>query len=215
MESIFYLLVLVFGLSVGSFMNSWVWRTRENLSINQYRSICPNCRMQIVWYDNIPVFSFIYLKGQCRKCKSKIHYQYPLVEIWCGIIFLFIALFYNDSSVFPSINIEIVRDWIILTLLTFIFLYDLRYREILNFPTLIAGSMLFGAMFGAGFFLFLYFISKGAWIGGGDVRLGFFMGIILGWPNILIAFFVAYLTGAVFSLFLILIKKKTIKSETA
>ncbi|MDP2684012.1 MAG: prepilin peptidase [bacterium] len=231
MESVFYIIILVFGLSIGSFMNAWVWRTREKLGITRARSICPKCRMQIAWYDNVPVLSFLILRGICRKCDEKIDYQYPLIEIWCGAIFLLIALSANNGNLSPEINLVIIRDWIIVTLLTFVFLYDLKYREILNFTTLIPGvilfllslmfgwstwgSMLLGAGFGAGFFLFLYIISKGSWIGGGDVRLGFFMGIILGWPNVLVAFFISYLTGAVVSLLLIALKKKTIKDETA
>lgn len=231
MESVFYIFVLVLGLSIGSFVNAWVWRTRENLSITKARSICPNCRVQIAWYDNVPVFSFIFLHGHCRQCDKKISYQYPIVEVWCGFIFVITALFHSNSLTFGVLSLEIIRDWIILTFLTFVFLYDFRYREILNFSTMLPaiilfffslifgwqswGSMLSGVAFGAGFFLFLYIISKGRWIGGGDVKLGFFMGIILGWPNILLAFFLAYLTGAVFSLLLIAARKKTIKSETA
>jgi len=145
--------------------------------------------------------------------------------------FLFTALYHNSVITLPQLSGEIVRDWIILTFLTFVFLYDLKYGEILNFSTLLPGiilfffslglgwkswdSMLLGAAFGAGFFLLLFLFSKGAWIGGGDVRLGFLMGIILGWPNVLIAFFIAYLTGAVLSLILIGLKKKTMKSQTA
>ena len=74
--------------------------------------------------------------------------------------------------------------------------------------------MLAGVLVGAGFFLLLYLLSKGAWIGGGDVRLGFFMGVILGWPKILAALLFAYIIGAVVSLILVLARKKTLKSET-
>ena len=74
--------------------------------------------------------------------------------------------------------------------------------------------MLLGVLAGSGFFLLLYLLSKGAWIGGGDVRLGLFMGVILGWPKILVALLFAYIIGAAVSLGLILLKKKTLKSET-
>ena len=127
-------------------------------------------------------------------------------------------------------SIELFRDLVILVFLTFIFIYDLQYREIFNFATVIPGvalfltalvfgwqdlpSMLAGVLVGAGFFLLLYLLSKGAWIGGGDVRLGFFMGVILGWPKILAALLFAYIIGAVVSLILVLAGKKTLKSET-
>jgi prepilin signal peptidase PulO-like enzyme (type II secretory pathway) len=169
--------------------------------------------------------------GKCRKCDNIISPHYPIIEIVVGLIFVFVANFYSYGSASPVLSAELFRDLVILIFLTFIFLYDYKYREILNFTTILPGivlfflalffgwrswdSMLLGAAFGAGFFLFLYFISKGGWIGGGDVRLGFFMGIILGWPCVLVAFFIAYVLGAIFSLLLIGLKKKTMKSETA
>ena len=73
--------------------------------------------------------------------------------------------------------------------------------------------MLIGAIIGSGFFFLQYIISKGKWIGGGDVRLGFLMGIILGWPNILFGLFMSYILGAIAGLFLIIKNKRNIKSE--
>lgn len=228
---LYYFLIYMFGLALGSFMNSWVWRTRENLRISTTRSICPHCRIKLAWYDNIPVISFVVLRAKCRKCEAKISWQYPIVEFFTGIAFVAVAGLHNIGFASPQITGELVRDLLIIFFLTFIFIYDLKFQEIYNFSTILPGivlfflslgfgwrtwqSMVLGIMFGAGFFLFLYIISKGRWIGGGDISLGFFMGVILGWPCILIAFLISYITGAVVSLLLISMKKKTMKSEIA
>ena len=204
------------------------------MDISWSRSICPKCLHPIAWYDNIPFISFFILRAKCRRCQDKISWQYPIVEVFVALAFLFTAVWHNSSSFLPQLTIILIRDLIIIILLTFIFLYDLKYREILDRVTILPSvfliflalsgvegfdqtwqSLLFGVLFGAGFFFILYIISRGAWIGGGDIRLGFFMGVVLGWPNILIAFFIAYMLGAMISLVLIALKKKTMKSETA
>lgn len=228
---LYYFFIFGFGLSFGSFMNAWVWRTREKMDISRSRSICPKCLHPIAWYDNIPFISFLILRAKCRHCKDKISWQYPMVEVFVALAFLFTAVWHNSALFLPQLTVALIRDLVIIVLLTFVFLYDLKYREILDRVTTIPAiillflslgfgwhswqSLLFGILFGAGFFLTLYIISKGAWIGGGDIRLGFLMGVILGWPNVLVAFFIAYMLGAVMSLILIALKQKTMKSETA
>ena len=224
----YYLIIFLLGLSLGSFINSWVWRTRENLGIVRARSMCPRCRYVVRWYDNIPLLSFFALRGRCRNCERRIIWQYPAVELWGGVLFLAVTVWHGLG---PWIfSLELIRDWVVLIFLTFVFIYDLQYRQILNFTTLLpagvlfflaivfgwqdASAMLLGVLAGSGFFLLLYLLSKGAWIGGGDVRLGLFMGVILGWPKILVALLFAYIIGATVSLGLILLKKKTLKSET-
>lgn len=228
MLGLYYLVIFCLGLAAGSFVNSWVWRTRENLDITNARSICPDCRCRLCWYDNIPLVSFFCLGGRCRRCRRRISWQYPLVELWGGFVFLGAAIFHRIGPF--VLTTELVRDWLIVVFLTFNFLYDLNYRELTNFHTVLPGvvlfifslglgwksgeSLIFGVLIGTGFFLLLYFISKGAWIGGGDVRLGFFMGVILGWPAVLVGLLVAYIVGAVWSLGLMALQRKTLKSET-
>lgn len=223
---LYYILTSILGLCMGSFINALVWRTHEKLELlKDCHSVCPACRSNIAWYDLIPLLSFLILGGKCRRCGAKISWQYPLAELGMGLLFLAAAVFANSFTFLTVIN------WWILGFLVFIFLYDLKYGEILDSATLLPAAvlfflfgllgladwqdMLFGAAFGAGWFLFLYIISKGVWIGGGDIRLGFFMGIILGWPYILVAFFVAYIIGAFISLILMALKKKNMKSRTA
>lgn len=222
-------LIFIFGVSVGSFVNAWVWRTRENLRITRGRSMCPSCRVKINWYDNIPILSFIFLLGRCRNCKIKITKHYLVTEVWMGLIFVFAANWHLPRVGFFSI--ELLRDLIILSLLTFIFLYDLKYKEIMDFSTIPTSLVLFllsiffgwqtwsgmllGVVVGAGFFLAQYLVSKGRWIGGGDIRLGIFMGVILGWPSILVALLLAYVFGAAVSLCFVLGGKQKLTDETA
>jgi len=223
----YYSLFFVSGLLWGSFLNAWIWRTRENLSIFSGRSMCTHCRQKIFWYDNIPVVSFFILKGKCRYCQQPISWHYPIVEFTVAVLFLFFGILdANNQHIFTP---ETLRDWTIIFYLVFIFTYDLKYKEILYRMTLplsavlfmvsiamnwhTAISMLLGVAIGAGFFLFQYVISSGKWIGGGDILLGTLMGVILGYPNIILALMLSYILGAIIGLLLILLKKKEMKSE--
>lgn len=215
-----------FGLCLGSFLNAWVWRTHEGLSIIRGRSLCPHCRTSLSWYDNIPVVSFFLLRGKCRHCEEKISWQYPLVESSVALLFVGAAIYHRIDL---GVHGVLLRDWALIVILSFIFLYDGLYGEILDFVTLIpAGvffffsilfglatwdSMLIGGLVGGGFFLVQYVVSKGKWIGGGDVRLGVLMGVVLGWPGVLVALMIAYIGGALLCAPLLLLKRRGWNSE--
>ena len=228
MLSLKFFLIFLLGLSFGSFLNAWVWRIWQNIRITHGRSMCPKCHHQLKWYDNIPLFSFLFLKGRCRVCKNTISKQYPIVELSVALLFVLVGFKTSGPDILYSP--EILRDWIILINLTFIFLYDFNYGEIWDSFTIPSSivlfaasiamewqtwqSMLIGVAVGVGIFLFQYVISKGKWVGGGDIRLGLLMGVILGWPRILVALILAYVFGAVISLIQIALKKKELKSAT-
>ncbi len=219
----YYILIFFFGLSMGSFLNAWIYRSKSKLNIITGRSHCTHCHTQLTWYENIPVISFVCLKGKCKSCKEKISIQYPLVEIITACLFIF--TFWFHSEIFA---VELARDWYIIFILLFIFIYDLKYQLVLDKITLPASliifvlSLIFGwnsiysmslaALIGSGFFLFQYIVSKGRWIGGGDIRIGLLMGIILGFPNIILALFLAYIIGAITSIAMLLAKKATMKT---
>lgn len=226
----YYILSIIFlfviGTALASFINVLVWRIHKKVGFVKGRSYCESCSNELAWYHNIPVLSYFILRGSCAFCHKKIPRIYPVSEFVLGLFFLFIFYWYQFSF-----SLEFFRDLIILLFLFFIFLYDFRFREILDIPTLVFGSVFFafsgvlgwhswasmviGILIGSGFFLLQYVVSKGKWIGGGDIRLGFLMGVILGWPQILVALFIAYLLGAVSSLVLVAMKKKKLASETA
>lgn len=208
-----YFLIFIFGLSVGSFLNVVICRLETKESIVAKRSHCPQCGAVLKWYDLIPLLSFVFLLGKCRSCGKKINWQYPVVEIATGLLFL---LFFN-----------LYFYLIIICFLIIIFVYDLKHYIIPNkvvFPAIILSffysifigsflNFLLAALGASGFFLALVLVSKGRWMGMGDVKLAFLMGLILGWPNILAALFLAFLSGAVVGVALIIFGKKGLKSQ--
>lgn len=217
-------LVFLFGIAIGSFVNAWVYRTHTGLPLVIARSQCTRCQMHLKWYDNIPLLSFVWLRGKCRYCRKPISVQYPLVELWMGCMFLLAYLWYP-----PLFMLGTTYYWFLFVMLTFIFLYDLRYGLILDRITLptvcivllyhfyrgpfMIGEMIWiGGLVGAGFFLLQYVISRGKWVGGGDIRLGLLMGVILGWQALLVALLLAYVGGSLISLGLLWKKKVTMKS---
>ncbi len=214
-----YLFVFIFGLIIGSFLNCFIWRLRQNEGMLN-RSYCPKCQKRIYWYDNIPLLSFVFLAGKCRHCKKAISWQYPLVELFTGVLFAF-SYFINKPDIGKDIfmNLEILRLWFLVAVMVVIFVYDLRWYLILDkitipaiiivfFLNLLLGfgwiNLLMSGILGGSFFLLQFLVSRGRWIGGGDIRLGFLMGVALGeWQYLVLALFLAYLIGSVIGLFLI------------
>jgi len=206
------IIIFLLGLAVGSFLNCFIYRLEENKSFLQGRSFCPFCRHKLSWPDLIPVLSFLFLKGKCRYCHKKISWQYPLVEIFTGLIFFLIFNFQ-----LPIFN------FIIAPFLIIIFVYDLKHFLIpdkIIYPAIIITALfnfqiinLLSALAAAGFFLAIVLVSGGRWMGVGDVKLGFLMGLLLGFPNILVSLFLAFMMGAIIGIGLILFGKKTMRSE--
>lgn len=214
------------GAIFGSFINACEWRLFHQKSLME-RSACPLCHAVIRWHDNVPIVSFFLLERRCRACKKIISWQYPLVEAGVGILFAFVGWWHLGYG--GDVTMLLVRDLFVACVLTFLFVYDLKYQEIpdsITLPSLVllfVGSLYFewhslenlliGLFVGGGFFLVQYIISRGRWIGGGDIRLGLLMGVILGWPGILVALFLAYVVGAGIAIALVLLKKKTMQSQ--
>ena len=221
---VFYFLI---GLAVGSFLNSVIYRLEKKESIIKARSYCPYCKKTLSWFELIPLMSFILQRGKCRHCKKPILLQYPLVELATGILFVLCG-WYFLPNILDSIFYILVSSCLIV-----IFVYDLKHYIIPN-EVVYSGIILaflyqlqfsifqpmagnFGPFISAilvgSFFLAIILISKGRWMGMGDVKLAVFMGLVLGWPGILVALFLAFLIGAFTSVILIIFKKKTLKSE--
>lgn len=213
--------IFVFGLIIGSFLNCLIWRLHTSESLVD-RSYCPRCRHKISWYDNIPVVSFIVLRGKCRYCQGKIHLQYPTVEFITGVLFMYSFYLVQSGAGFDYL--ELVRYWLVIAVLVVVFVYDLRWQLILDrvmLPAIVvvAGLNLFlggswwtlfiSAIIGGGFFFLQFVVSRGLWIGGGDIRLGVFMGAALAdIYNLIAALFLSYLLGSVIGLVLIGANKK-------
>ena len=228
------ILVLFFlGISIGSFINALVYRLEEKLPIVRGRSMCIECKRILAWHDLIPLVSYFQLRGKCRYCKARISWQYLVVELVTGIAFILpvVKIFnfqfsiFNEFSIF---NFHYLRYFVFVTMLMVIFAYDLRYMLIPDRISLSAIVIVFllqipnskfqipnlflAALIGFTFFFLQFILSKGTWIGGGDLRLGFLMGLMLGFPNIVIAIFLSYILGSIVSLPLVAVGRKRLKS---
>lgn len=236
MEILISLFVFVFGLIVGSFLNVVILRYNTGQSLGG-RSGCLYCLKQLGFKELIPIFSYIFQRGHCRKCYSKLTIQYPLVEFFTGLLFLLIFL--NLQNLILS---ELVFALTVASILVVIFVYDIHHKIIpnglvyafaiislihliyskgLDYLTdgvglldLFAGPILFLP------FYFLWYISKGRWIGLGDGKLALGIGWLLGFVGGLSAIVLSFWIGAVFSILLLLILRLkegggniTIKSE--
>ncbi|MEK9129806.1 MAG: prepilin peptidase [Patescibacteria group bacterium] len=229
MLQLIFISVFIFGLIIGSFLNALIWRMHTKKSMLE-RSCCPKCKHVLGIKDLIPLISFFWRKGRCHYCQEKISWQYPLVEFFTGIFFCFIFLRNFEINSLSFNSIILFRDLFFISVLEIIFVYDLKYGYILDrvtLPAITVGlilNLIFGIQWqnlilaiavGGGFFLVQFLISKGKWIGGGDIRMGALMGVFLGWPQILVALFFSYILGAIIGVMLIFLKKKEMKSEIA
>jgi len=229
MNYLFYIFIFLLGSIIGSFLNVVICRLETGEDIVKQRSHCPKCGRILPWYDLIPIVSFFALRGRCRACQKKISWQYPLVEMATGLLFI---LIFNFQFSIGNLLATYFLLYVICSLIV-IFVYDLRHYiipdkilwpaivatllfrilnlefvsnfefRISNFETLL--NPLFSALAAAAFFLFLVLITRGRGMGLGDVKLVFLMGLVLGWPGILMALFLAFFSGALVGIALILI----------
>ncbi len=220
------------GAIIGSFLNVVVLRYNTGGGFRD-RSRCFSCGKELKWYDLVPVLSFLFLKGRCRCCKSKISFQYPLVELLTGLIFAAafwqILSFRVSSDIFSIFYFLFSIDLIVLSLLIVIAVYDIKHKIIpdslvflfgvlalvklflttefsalLRLPHLL--DLLAGPILALPLFL-LWLISGGRWIGLGDAKLalgiGWFLGFSLGISSMVLGFWI----GAVVSASLIVFSK--------
>jgi len=120
MSLIFYLIIFIFGACIGSFLNCLIYRLDSKQSFLKGRSFCPHCKHQLGFFDLIPILSFIIVKGKCRYCQKKISWQYPLVEIFTGLIFLLLVTCHLSL-------VTLIYYIVVSSLLIVIFVYDLKH----------------------------------------------------------------------------------------
>ncbi len=209
---LFLFLALSLGLSVGSFLNVVIFRVPERLSVVRPGSRCPVCKYEIRWYDNIPVLSFLLLRGKCRVCKTEISIQYPMIEAMTGILALTCAVQWGFSW-------DALYYFLFCASLVAITFIDIPYQIIpfeISIPSLIlgmAGSFLVsslawqdsfvGALVGfsliAGIGQGYYLLTKRVGIGMGDAWLLAIIGAFLGWKSIPFVLFASAVQGLVVS----------------
>lgn len=219
---IFYIFIFILGTAIGSFLNVVIARLKSQESIFKNRSHCPFCNKKLNWQELVPILSFIVQGGKCKNCKERISWQYPLVEFFTGLSFLLIFIYQLPIFIY-----------LITCFLIILFVYDLKHYlvpdKIIYPAILVAGiwylvssiqntsyqllNTILAVLIGGGFFLIIVLISKGKWMGIGDIKIGILMGLLLGWDLLFVALFLAFLIGAIVSIVLLILKKKSLKSE--
>ncbi|MEK9178345.1 MAG: prepilin peptidase [Patescibacteria group bacterium] len=218
---VFLILFGVLGLFFGSFLTVLIDRIPRNESIFG-RSYCEVCKSVLSWRDLIPIVSFASLLARCRYCKAPLSYYYPIVELTTGLIFALTFLFVWGS--FGTNLLALVFYLIISSSLIVIFFSDLRYGMIpdkILFPvfiltifyTLLFHTRIFylNLLSSIGIFLFLliiYLLTRGKGMGMGDVKFGALMGFLLGFPQSIVSVYLAFLTGGISAIILVLWRKK-------
>jgi leader peptidase (prepilin peptidase) / N-methyltransferase len=217
-----YLLVFILGTIVGSFLNVCIGRIPKGESIVSPPSHCPNCKTAISFYDNVPLLSYLFLRGRCRGCGERISPRYFLVELLMGVLAL--ALFERFG-----LSFSFFVSFVFVAALVVISFIDLDVRivpDVISLPGIVCGlvlsvvgyfiigrdgdvvpsplSSLIGIVVGGGFLLataWLYEKITGVdGMGGGDIKLLAMIGAFLGWPSIPITLFIASLVGSVVGL---------------
>lgn len=212
-EIVYYIFVFLFGIIIGSFLNVCILRIPKGESIVVVPSHCMSCGYKLKWYDLVPLFSYIFLKGRCRKCGEKISIQYPIIEAINGVAYVLIFLkfidLYNldlisllDSLIycllFSALLVLTVIDWrtfeIPLGINIFILVLGIvhLFMDLDNWLEYVIG--LFAVSIPL---LLILLISKGKAIGGGDVKLMGAAGLLLGWKFILLAFVLGCIIGSI------------------
>lgn len=246
-----WVILTVLGLCAGSFVNALVWRlrqqenrkqetgNREQISVLYGRSVCPNCRHTLAWYDLIPVVSWLFLRGKCRYCGQTISKQYPLVELAAAAIFV-VSYAYWPEGIYGAGDWVLLVSWLAVSVgLLALLVYDLRWMILPNkiiYPTLaaaVAGRLIYLASFetnvpqalamwglsvlvASGLFWLIFMASSGKWIGYGDVRLGLITGTILADPLLsILMIFTASLLGTLVALPLLIAGRKRLGSRLA
>jgi len=224
-------IIFILGLAVGSFLNVVIDRLPKNLSIIRGRSYCDHCKKTLLSFDLIPIVSFIFLGGRCRFCKSKISFFYPLTELLSGLNFILVYFFFKPQLLSPISLITFLSILIISSSLLVIFFTDLKYLlipdkllfliffailvKILADPNLNPFIQIITAFSAFSLFYLIVLLTKGKGLGGGDVKLAFLIGLLHPPAAAVAAFYIAFLTGAITGVILILTGKKKFGQKIA
>lgn len=210
---------------IGSFLNVCIYRLPESKSIaDPPRSICPSCKSHIRFYDNMPVLSYIWLKGRCRNCNAPISFRYPLVELMNGIVAVAL-LFKFGLSVESLVYFVFISSLLVITFIDLdhqiipdiITLPGIPMGLIASFalPTITLKASALGLLIGGGSLWFVAWaynlIAHRDGMGGGDIKLLAMMGTIIGWKGVIFTIFASSVIGSCVGITMMLIKNKNMK----
>lgn len=221
MAGIYYILTFMAGAIAGSFANVLILRLNTGMPIAGGRSKCFSCGRVLKWPELIPLISFLVQQGRCRRCRSKISPQYPVIELVMGVLFALLYLKWRQTYGGPE-DLHFLAYWCLAGfLLVALSAYDVRHKILpdkLSYAFLaiaLAGNLLLlkssarefiWSLLPALFIFFLWIISRGTWMGLGDAKLMAGGGLFVGWPDALWALVLAFWIGAAFSLALMIIR---------
>lgn len=222
-----FVVLAALGLIFGSFVNALVWRLYQqervkgkNLSILNGRSQCPNCHHELAAKDLVPVLSWLVLRGCCRYCRRPISPQYPIVELAMAVVFVTLYAYWPGGVYGVGAWVLLITSMVASVGLLALLVYDLRWMLLPNkilYPTLMvaaAGRLIYiftfepriwhallvwllSVLVASGLFWAIFMVSRGQWIGYGDVRLGLITGTLLASPaNSFLMIFLAAVLGS-------------------
>ncbi len=230
------LVALVIGLLTGAFVNTFLLRTPDGLRFTAGKRKCVTCARPMHAKDHFPLISYLVLQAKCRACKSVIPWQYPALEVVMGLLFVGFAwqILSGDVGVPPFARDSsdaialFIRNGLLTMLLLPIFMFDWRASIIpdrLSIPAMIVAialntamgvdpmAMLFGGVALGAFFALQYLVSRGTWVGGGDIRLAMVIGFLLGPELGTLALLFAYALGSLAGLYLIFVRRRDMRSH--
>jgi leader peptidase (prepilin peptidase)/N-methyltransferase len=203
-----YIVIFLFGIVIGSFLNVCIFRIPNHETVVTERSHCMRCGYQLSWYDMVPVFSWLFLRGKCRKCKEPISPQYPIIEATNGVLYLLVFII-NGFSVQSILYCLLMSALLVLSVIDWrtyeipvginIFILCLGILQVITdykgWMNYLAGFLCVSILLEL-----ILLISRGRAIGGGDVKLMAAAGLLLGWKRIILAFFLGCIIGSVIHL---------------
>lgn len=215
----------IFGAIWGSFANVAIYRLPKNENVAFPPSHCQKCKAKIKWYDNIPIFSWIVLRGKCRACKEAFSIRYPIVEIITAILFTISFLVIGWKWYLLEVLIFILG----LVIITFIDLDHFIIPDKISLPGIVIGLIgaavnperqvldaVLGVILGGGFLwavAYVYFLlRKEEGMGGGDIKLLAWIGAVCGWKSVPFVIITSSIFGSLIGIFLILKSKKGLKT---
>jgi leader peptidase (prepilin peptidase)/N-methyltransferase len=216
-------LVTLLGLMLGSFMNVCIYRLPRGLSPVRPRSGCPSCGHMLAWYENLPVISYLVLRGRCRACRAPISLMYPIIEFLTGAVFLAAYVWYGPG---PVLLVRLVFAWAMIAL----FVIDLQHQilpNVITIPGIIVGVLanvlagpgwvasLIGAAVGAGSLFAIaeiyYRVRHEEGLGMGDVKMLGMIGAFLGWKLVLVTLVISSFLGSIVGVVVLIAKKESLK----
>jgi prepilin signal peptidase PulO-like enzyme (type II secretory pathway) len=231
METYYYILIVLVGLALGSFFNVVIFRFETGKSVVKGRSKCLKCGLVIRWFGLIPVFSYFILRGRCEKCNIGISPLYPIVEATTAVSLLLLFLNTPATSyltmisafvvvllvliIFIDIRYLIIPDKILILIAASIIVlrFNLNTTDFYRLFTVSLPNLLISAFGLTSFFAILYIVSKGKWIGLGDIKLIFLIGLLLGYPMGYLSIITAVWLAAIFSITLLALGRANAKTE--